>query len=97
MEGSLLRNGAIIRQADLMMISSDAGAVCPVRDWLVDAFRDIAARLNDRDFSCLFARHAWKSETLLFGLVSEDMHSNTLPNQCWKRMIDEPVYVLYRW
>ena len=72
MEGALLRNGAIIRQSDLMMISSDAGDVCPVRDWPVDAFRDIAAKLNDRDFPCLFARHAWKSETLLFGLVSEE-------------------------
>lgn len=71
-EGTLLRNGAIIRQSDLMMISSDAGDVCPVRDWPVDAFRDIAARLNDKEFPCLFARHAWKSETLLFGLVSED-------------------------
>lgn len=72
MEGTLLRNGAIIRQSDLMMISSDAGDICPVRDWPVDAFRDIAAKLNDRDFPCLFARHAWKSETLLFGLVSEE-------------------------
>lgn len=72
MEGTLLRNGAIIRQSDLIVISSDAGNVCLVRDWSVDAFRDILARLNDKEFPCLFARHAWKSETLLFGLVSED-------------------------
>ena len=72
MEGSLLRNGAIIRQSDLMMISRDAGAVCPVRDWPVDLFRDIASRRNDSDFPCLFARHSRKSGTLLFGLVSED-------------------------
>lgn len=72
MEGTLLRSGTIIRQSDLMMINNDTGDVCPARDWPIDAFRDVAARLSDKDFPCLFARHAWKSQTLLFGLVSED-------------------------
>ncbi|MFP1723534.1 YqcI/YcgG family protein [Lonsdalea quercina] len=71
MNNTLLRNGTIIGQSNLMRLSSNAGKVCPVQEWQIDGFRDIAARLNDRAFPCLFARHAWKSKTLLFGLISE--------------------------
>lgn len=71
MKNILLRNGIIIGQSDLMMLSRDIGKVCPAKEWQIDGFRDIAARLDDREFPCLFARHAWKSETLLFGLISE--------------------------
>lgn len=72
MEDTLLMNGSVIRQSDLSRISIDTGDACPVRDWPTDAFLDIAVWLSDKDFPCLFARHAWKSETLLFGLVSKD-------------------------
>lgn len=70
MEGTLLWDETIFKQSDLMRISRDAGEVCPVRDWQTDGFRDVALRLEDKDFPCLFARHAWKSQTLLFGFVS---------------------------
>lgn len=70
MEDTRLWDETIFKQSDLMMISQDAAEVCPVRDWRIDGFRDIALRLADRDFPCLFARHAWKSKTLLFGFVS---------------------------
>lgn len=72
MEDTLLRNGAIIRQSDMAMISRDTEHVCPDRNGQIDGFRDVVARLSDRDFPCLFARHAWKSETLLFGLIGEE-------------------------
>lgn len=72
MKNSLLRNGTIIGQSDLQMLNRDFEKVCPVNEWQIDGFRDIAARLEDKAFPCLFARHAWKSETLLFGLISEE-------------------------
>ncbi|RPE03644.1 YqcI/YcgG family protein [Candidatus Pantoea deserta] len=71
MDDVLFKTGTIIRQADLMMLSRDADSHCLMHDWKTEGFRDIAFRLADREFPCLFARHAWKSETLLFGLISQ--------------------------
>ncbi|OSN11426.1 hypothetical protein AU512_02855 [Lonsdalea iberica] len=78
MKKTSLRSGTIIGQSDLMRLSRDTGKVCPIKEWQIDGFRDIAARLNDRAFPCLFARHAWKSKTLLFGLISEGNTANDM-------------------
>lgn len=71
MDDVLFKKGTIIKQADLMMLSRDAGSDSLMHDWKTEGFHEIASRLADREFPCLFARHAWKSETLLFGLISQ--------------------------
>nr|WP_240116335.1 YqcI/YcgG family protein [Erwinia endophytica] len=48
-------------------------------DWRLEGFKDISDRLNDSDFPCLFGRHAWKINSLLFTFVShQEMLHNML-------------------
>lgn len=71
MDNVLLRTGTLVNQSGLMMCSRDTGNDISGPDWKTDEFRGIASRLDDQAFPGLFARHGWKSETLLFGLMSQ--------------------------
>lgn len=71
MINGLLNDGKIVRQPDLAMLLRDSTGTASVSDWRLDGFKEIAERLNDRHFPCLFARHAWKTESLHFTFVSQ--------------------------
>ncbi|MGL4859983.1 MAG: YqcI/YcgG family protein [Enterobacteriaceae bacterium] len=71
MEEMLIGRGTILRQSDLMMLLRDIEKVPSASCWQLDSFQDIACRMDDPQFPCLFGRHAWKSETLLFGFISQ--------------------------
>ncbi|MFC0140921.1 YqcI/YcgG family protein [Erwinia mallotivora] len=78
MEDRLLSNGAILRQTDLMMLHRVIVGARARKGWRLDGFSDIADKLEDRHFPCLFARHAWKSESLLFGFISRQQASSEM-------------------
>lgn len=70
MGNAVFRCGTIIRQTDIIIHNKNVSDTCPATDWQADGFYDVISRLNDKEFPCLFARHAWKSKTLLFGFIS---------------------------
>ncbi|AXF74907.1 YqcI/YcgG family protein [Erwinia tracheiphila] len=74
----LFNNGAILRQSDLMMLRRDVTNGTLHHGWKLDGFSDIADRLEGRHFPCLFARHAWKSESLLFGFISQQQTTSEM-------------------
>ncbi|WP_233592523.1 YqcI/YcgG family protein [Erwinia psidii] len=61
-----------------MMLHRDTAHPAVRYGWKLDGFSDIAARLEERHFPCLFARHAWKSESLLFGFISQQQTTSEM-------------------
>ncbi|CCG87043.1 YqcI/YcgG family protein [Erwinia piriflorinigrans] len=69
MDNGLVSCGCILRQPDLDKPIAESDIASSAVGWQQDAFLDISNRLNDRHFPCLFARHAWKTESLLFSFI----------------------------
>lgn len=71
-------SGTILKQSDLIMLQKDITNSAMCNDWKLDGFSDIADILGGRHFPCFFARHAWKSESLLFGFISQQQTTNEM-------------------
>ncbi|HGG6556696.1 TPA: YqcI/YcgG family protein [Salmonella enterica subsp. diarizonae serovar 61:i:z] len=40
--------------------------------WVVKSYADITEKLSNANFPCLFGRHSWKLETILFSFISKE-------------------------
>ena len=76
----LVMNGDLVKQSDLLMLQRDFSDIGSQTDWKLQSFHEISSRLSDSKFPCLFGRHAWKHNSLLFTFISETDRTNNMLN-----------------
>lgn len=46
--------------------------------WVEKSYADITEKLSNASFPCLFGRHAWKLETILFSFISKENRASDI-------------------
>lgn len=59
--------------------------------WMVNSYAEITERLSDSNFPCLFGRHAWKMETVLFSFISKKRRNEDLISSLSKLTKDTKI------
>lgn len=68
----MLDNGKIIQQSAISTLTVNGNLPSSNKDWRVEAFGKIIQCIGGESFPCLFARNAWRKESLQFSFIGEN-------------------------